>query len=150
MVESEPSKSQQLAELRAALQRNRREAEVLQWKIGQLVAEGADDDRQHVEQEPASVVECNYSSDCHPDLQGRSSEDVICLPGSPTTCSLKNSSGQPQERVVVEVQGGGKEKLDAPLYIPIKPDDLSVKGFGAGLSVKKVVAGKVYPIKLTC
>ena len=149
MVESEQSKSRQLAELEAALQRNRREAEVLQWKIGQLLAERAEDqlvaeraeDRQHIEQEPASVVECNYSSD--PDLQ-----DAICLPGSPTTCSLGNSSA---DQVEVGVDGGAKEKLDTPLHMPIidgiKSTDLLVKGIGGGLSVKKAVASMVGPIR---
>ena len=114
MVESEQSKSSQLAELKAALQRNRREAEVLQWKIGKLVAEGADDrQRRHIEQEPASVVECNYSSDRDPHLQGGSSEDAICLPGSAITCSLENSTGQPLEDQV-EVQEGSIEKLETP------------------------------------
>ena len=149
MVESERSKGKQLAQLRAALQRNRREAEVLEWKIGQLLAEGADDDHQHFEQEPSSVVECNYGSDRDPDLQGRNSEDDICLPGSPTTCSLENSSGQPPDQVVGEVKGGGNEKLDGPHYIPVKPADLTVKGIGVGLSVKKVVvAGKVCPLDI--
>lgn len=145
MVESEQSKRRQLAELKAALQRNRREAEVLQWKIGQLVAEGADD-RQHIKEGSASVVECNYS-DCDTDLQDRSSEDAICLPGSPTTCSLENSSGQPPaDQDVVGVRGGSQKKLDTPLYMPIKSVDLLVNGIGGGLSVKKVVAGTVCPI----
>ena len=145
MVESVQSKRRQLAELKAALQRNRREAEVLQWKIGQLVAGGAGD-RQHIKQGPASVVECNYSSGCDPDL--RSSEDAICLPGSPTTCSWENySAGQPpSDQVVVGVHGGSKEKLDTPLFMPIKSGDLLVNRIGGGLSVKKVVADTVCPI----
>ena len=145
MVEFEESKSRQLAELRASLQRNRREAEVLQWNIAQLVAEGAEG-HQHVEQEPRCVVECDYSRDCDPDLQSRSSEDAICLPGSPVTCSLENSSRQPPDQVEVEVQGSGKEKLETPLYVPLKPADLVLKGIGGELSVKKVVAGAVSQI----
>ena len=144
MVESEQSKSRQLAELRAALQRNMREAEVLQWNIDQLVAEGAEV-HQHVEQEPGCVVECDYSKDCDPDLQSRSSED-ICLPGSPITCSLENSFRQPPDQVVREVHGSDMEKLETPLYVPIKPADLVLKGIGGEVSVKKVVAGAVSQI----
>ena len=151
MVESEQSKSRQLAELEAALQRNRREAEVLQWKIGQLVAERAEDqlvaeraeDRQYIEQEPASVVECNYSSECDPDLQGGDSQDAICLPGSPTTCSLGNSSA---DQVEMGVDGVGMKKLDTDLHMPVKSTDLLVEGIGRGLSVKKAVASVVCSI----
>ena len=146
MVEFEESKSRQLAELRASLQRNRREAEVLQWNIAQLVAEGAEGHHQHVEQEPRCVVECDYSKDSDPDLQSWSSEDAFCLPGSPVTCSLENSSRQPPDQVEVEVQGSGKEKLETPLYVPLKPADLVLKAIGGELSVKKVVAGAVSQI----
>ena len=116
MVESAQRKSRQLAELRAALQRNMREAEVLQWKIRQLVAEGAED-HQHVE--PGFGVECNYSIAYDSNLQGGSSQDVICLPGSPTTCPVENLCPGAPDQVVVKVQRDGRrEKLDVLQFIP--------------------------------
>ena len=116
MVESAQRKSRQLAELRAALQRNMREAEVLQWKIRQLVAEGAED-HQHVE--PGFGVECNYSIAYDSNLQGGSSQDVICLPGSPTTCPAENLCPGAPDQVVVKVQRDGRrEKLDVLQFIP--------------------------------
>ena len=117
MVESAQRKSRQLAELRAALQRNMREAEVLQWKIGQLVAEEAED-HQHVE--PGFGVECNYSIAYDSNLQEGSSQDVICLPGSPTTCPAENLCPEAQDLVkVVKVQRDGRrEKLDVLQFIP--------------------------------
>ena len=116
MVESAQRKSRQLAELRAALQRNMREAEVLQWKIGQLVAEGAED-HQHVE--PGFGVECNYSIAYDSNLQEGSSQDVICLPGSPTTCPAEKLCPGDPDQVVVKVQRDGRrEKLDVLQFIP--------------------------------
>ena len=116
MVESAQRKSRQLAELRAALQRNMREAEVLQWKIRQLVAEGAED-HQHVE--PGFGVECNYSIAYDSNLQEGSSQDVICLPGSPTTCPAENLCPGAPDQIVVKVQRDGRrETLDVLQFIP--------------------------------